>query len=881
MRIKRFIYKQRYAVAAFFLPVLVTIGAFALTGIFPFGENQITIIDMYHQYVPFLSELQYKLHHGGSLFYSWDGAGGFNFWNLLSYYGASPLNLLLFLFPEKLIVEGVTVLLLIKIGLAGCFMYLFLTHMYSKEALIWMHNAAAGAWSRVTFGSLYALCAYVCGYFWCIMWLDVVALLPLIMLGLVRLVEEEKGLLYSIALGLACFCNYYISLMMCIFIVLYYLMLYFSKPRGGGWKGFLVSTGRTALYSVIGAALAAPMLIPTYISMKNTYYTPSSLPEDWEFYSPPLEVVNQLLPLSHVSYRSGLPNLWCGLLVCMMLVCFFAGKGIPLREKVAHGLLLAALFFSLNVNKLDFLWHGCHFPNELPFRWSFAVSFVLCAMGCRAMTRLPQLRMRMIWTIFAGGLGWYLIMSRLLIDTVDDSDEFFYIGVMLLALYTALMVIYRKGWLGVRSVMLLVMLVVAAELLCTVTLSFEKAGNVERAPYMQNSRQIAKLTEKTSDEFARTELFEWGIMNTPALYHYKGLSQFSSSLNSKATALMEKIGLEGEPGKNRYNYVISDPVTNAILNLKYIIATDTPMDDDNFNWVDSVDGCELYENRYPLSIGYMLPDSIRTWDMISSNPFVVLDDYVRAATENQINRVFRELEKPEVETVSVDYTDEGDGLMSAYVDGSDEGTLQMKYTAEEAGNHYVFIEAEQAETIDVIYQDGDSRSLREDCGAVVNIGKMKEGEEFTIEVNYAADAGGSIRCHVCSMDMAAWDTAYGMISRDMMQVTDFGDRVLEGTVHASQEGILTTSVLGEQGWSLWVDGNKREIAETVGGDFIAVPLSAGDHTIRLSFLPPGLGNGCICMAIGILLLVCLSLFLHPRQRRTKAVRTSGISSNGI
>ena len=68
MRIKRFIYKQRYAVAAFFLPVLVTIGAFALTGIFPFGENQITIIDMYHQYVPFLSELQYKLHHGGSLF---------------------------------------------------------------------------------------------------------------------------------------------------------------------------------------------------------------------------------------------------------------------------------------------------------------------------------------------------------------------------------------------------------------------------------------------------------------------------------------------------------------------------------------------------------------------------------------------------------------------------------------------------------------------------------------------------------------------------------------------------------------------------------------------------------------------------------------------
>ena len=101
-RLKTWIRKQKYALAAFFLPVLITVLAFAVTGIYPFGENQITVIDMYHQYVPFLSELQYKLHHGGSLFYSWHGAGGFNFWNLLSYYGASPLNLLLFFFPGSL-----------------------------------------------------------------------------------------------------------------------------------------------------------------------------------------------------------------------------------------------------------------------------------------------------------------------------------------------------------------------------------------------------------------------------------------------------------------------------------------------------------------------------------------------------------------------------------------------------------------------------------------------------------------------------------------------------------------------------------------------------------------------------------------------------------
>ena len=153
-KIKGFIKKQKYAIAAFFLPVLITVLAFAVTGIYPFGEYQITVIDMYHQYVPFLSELQYKLHHGGSLFYSWDGAGGFNFWNLLAYYGASPLNLLLFFFPGSLIVEGVTFILLLKIGFAGCFMYLFLTYSCERDAVIWLRSASAGAWIRVSFSGM-------------------------------------------------------------------------------------------------------------------------------------------------------------------------------------------------------------------------------------------------------------------------------------------------------------------------------------------------------------------------------------------------------------------------------------------------------------------------------------------------------------------------------------------------------------------------------------------------------------------------------------------------------------------------------------------------------------------------------------------------------
>ncbi len=49
---------------------------------------------MYH-HMSVSGELQEKLQSGGNLFYTWNGAGGSNFWNLLAYYGASPLNLIL------------------------------------------------------------------------------------------------------------------------------------------------------------------------------------------------------------------------------------------------------------------------------------------------------------------------------------------------------------------------------------------------------------------------------------------------------------------------------------------------------------------------------------------------------------------------------------------------------------------------------------------------------------------------------------------------------------------------------------------------------------------------------------------------------------------
>lgn len=71
----------------------------------------------------------------------------------------------------------------------------------------------------------YALSAYSAAYSWNIMWLDCIVLIPLIMLGLEKLVDENKCYLYCISLGLCIFTNYYISIMVCISVCLYFIVL--------------------------------------------------------------------------------------------------------------------------------------------------------------------------------------------------------------------------------------------------------------------------------------------------------------------------------------------------------------------------------------------------------------------------------------------------------------------------------------------------------------------------------------------------------------------------------------------------------------------------------------------------------------------------------
>ena len=858
--------RNKLILAAFCLPVILMLLAFLVMGIYPAGENQIAVIDMYHQYVPFLGELQSKLQSGGSLFYTWNGAGGSNFWNLLAYYGASPLNLILVLFPKKFLMEGVTLILLLKIGLAGSTMAVYL------RAIVWEKDKRSADISLVGFATLYALCSYVMAYYWCIMWMDAVALLPLCILGLHKILDGRSGVFYTVCLALVVFINYYMAIMVCIFILFYYPVLYFIKVQGESAGHFFKTTGRAVGYSLLGVLMSAVMLLPTWMSMQSTYYISADMPEKTELYNDLLDILNQMLPNAELTYREGLPNLYCGMFVVILLVFYWISRTIPLREKLLNGAFLVFLIFSLNINKLDFIWHGFHFPNQLPYRYTFMICFLLIAMAYQVFQRVDEIRVNHLWILLAAGGGYYLLAQKILTEHIKDLDLFVYSGLAWLALYVAILLLYKKGRLPKNLLLILTVILLTCEMASNTCTSIDQVGTTQRSNYYANEADIAKLvkkTEGTDDRFGRTEMNDNYILNCPAMYHYKGISQFSSSLNANATALMEHIGVEGAPDKNRFNYNQTDPVTNAMLNIRYLIGKNLPIDDSDFKQIAKSGNSRLYESIYPLSIGYMTADTIRTWNYEQENPFMVLDDYVRAVTQNKYTSVFTEIEPVDVSAANIELSSTGDGMWdSTLKNETKKSKTILTYQAQQTGKQYLFIEADDADAITVSQEKKDDKiEIRNDCGSIVNLGEMDSGTEFTVTIEYKEGKGGSVVSHVCTMDEAVWQDAYKMLSTSMLDVTDYGDSCLKGTINVQDDGVFVTSVPYEAGWKLKVDGHTREINELISGAWISTSLSAGEHQIELSFRPPGLIAGLLITLASIGLLIAAEWWRRRRMLR--------------
>lgn len=369
---------------SFLLPFLAVIAGLALRGAMPFGDGSLLAMDAWGQYYPMLCAMKEAVK-SGELFWSYKGLLGFNLWAQNAYYTNSVLWLPLYLLPDKLMIAGINILAAIRIGLAGLTCSIYLSGCTTKKR-------PRGVDVKLpVFSAAYALSAYTLAFINQFMWMDAVICLPLVIKGIDNIRSKKGGILYIAALSYTIISNFYIGYMVCLFSVVYFAGCVIGERMSPGqlWG----KMWRFLLYSLIAGAVSAVYTLPAYYAIRNTAASGTGFGGKIEFYHPVTEVLAGFLPFREISLVYGVPNIYCGAVcIALCILSFFIQKNIRKRICIITGCIF--FYLSLNCNIFDYVWHGFHYPNQLPGRWSFCLIFLIVKQAYVCCDELEKLRSR-------------------------------------------------------------------------------------------------------------------------------------------------------------------------------------------------------------------------------------------------------------------------------------------------------------------------------------------------------------------------------------------------------------------------------------------------------------------------------------------------------
>ena len=873
-----------YTALAFAVPIIGMLFVMIISGTGIFGDNSMLYSDMYHQYFPFFKAFRRALLSGDSLLYSWDVGMGMDYLGLISYYLASPLNLLSVLIPESLLLEFYSFLMPIKLGLASMFFAIFLKKLFGRDDL-----------SLTVFGALYGLCAWAVGYQWNVMWLDSFALLPLVALGTVSLLRDKKVILYTLTLFLSIFSNYYVGFFVCIFVLLLFICYQICRCRSVG--RFFLDLGRIAFFSALAIGMTAILELPALAALQTTQSSVNNFPEGFQ-----LNIVNEntirglfdamrqvagnmgggVVP----AFKEGLPNIYCGVGTVVLAFLFLLSKHVKIRDKICTVLLLLFFMISFIIRQLDYIWHGFHFPNMIPYRFSFLYSFVMLYMAYRA------------WLMRRRFKTWQIVVSTILAAMVflcSDlrSDPLFLVFNLVFLLLYLVIFLYgqakiniprsrerKKTFASLRKLRrntagLLMAGVVALELVLHlinfgVNFSFPYVGNYPKGLDDMESMVRYMYEREEYADFFRAETNRSQTLNDGALNGYDGISTFTSSANVKVTEFMQALGYAAKNTYNRYLFEESSPVSNLFLNLKYMFERDgKDKSSTYFTDVIHFGSIHLLENNAYLPLGFLAESSLADVDFITAGSSFGFQNYLFSAATGIEYDVWTTLWGSNISITGQNFmlNNASSNGYCSYTAPAGGGVVVYSYTANKDG--FLCIDLSLSDNNNFTVWKNGVELYRENEGLpqMMAVGDVASGDVIDIRLECKANESGSMNIKAAILDKYVFSEGYKILSASTLDLTTFENTYVEGTINCNRDGLLYTSIPQNGNWTAYVDGVETECV-LVGEAMVSVPLSKGEHTVTFVYENAAFNLGWK-ISLGCAALFLLTVFLLYRPQRPK------------
>ena len=859
---------------AFLFPTLTVLAAFAVTGCYPFGDRTMLTVDLYHQYCPFLVAFRNKVLSGESLFYTWNDGLGQEYYAAYANYAASPLNIFALFFTAKTMPIFIEFITCLRAGLSSVFMVLFLSANDNKR----IDNIT------VVFSSSYALCGWFISFFWNIMWCDAVVLLPLIMLGLRKLLLEKKCGLYAVTLAIAIISNYYSGYFICLFLVLfapaYYVCLYSREkakgdPRRLCFKTFIGSAFRFAASSIIAAGTSAVLSIPTYLILKNCSATGDELKMDYVLQNDLFDFFGRLMVSANPNIRDGMANVYSGLVIALLLPLFFllpSRTGIKLKHKIIFGSLLGIMYLSFTNRTLNFIWHGFHFPNQIPFRESFLMSFLLVFIGFLTIRRIRSLGSKYITGAILSSAAFLILYEKF----GTGNEGYIQIGSTLAfliiqgaALHTVSNIRAGKSEFFCETLLTVTMMVeMFAASLTTIGLVAYHEGFTGYTAYGKNWQEVAAYVDDVEGteghmNFERSEIYPNNVCDLQSLYNVKGMSIFSSTTRESFVKYMRNYGFHNN-GINGLRNAGLTRVTATVLGVRNLVETEKGQSVPALFEQEYKDGIIIsWANPDALSVGFMTDTAVIDYAPDYDKNLDVFDKTNEWLNSMGAPDVYKPVILNTVTSSSLSTTDKHDDVLvySAAGSPSKDGGYSFSITVDEAdigSDVYVYVNSKKGGNATVI-NNGKTLKFELRSYQIICLG-VYEGSPIELTVKYSDNPGASIFVYGYQLDQAGYAQMVQTFADEQLEVSSYDSTSLTGHIEVKEDGLMFMSIPYAEGWTAIVDGKPAEVV-SVQDALMGIKLEKGSHDVTIKYTPAGFKEGVMISAVSVFFIALL--FIVP------------------
>lgn len=870
--------ESRYIILAFFIPFSILMLAYIAMWITPFGELSLIISDMQAQYIDMFSAYRELMHGNRSLFHSWSQIQGSNMFALMTSYVLSPINLIAAILPEEYIVESITIMTLIRVGLAGASCSWYLKKSFSRNDI-----------SIAVFACCYALMGYNIIFALNILWLDLVILLPFVIWGVDLIVRDtKKHLFFTISL-IAIFClNYYLAYMIGIFSFIYFIYKYLCVYEKDAIKPFFKKLGVFFGGTLVAVLCSACILLPHYYSL-GLGTREGFLESDQFAFTLEYDFLTIFTKLFMGSYDTiaygGVANIYCGLVITILLLLYFMNKNIRFKEKLLSFLMLVFFWFSCVISILYLGWHLFALPHFFEARFSFIICFFMIIMGYNSYTKLEGISAKNINHVFLVSAAAAMLIDRMNYRYI--TDKVVIATLLFLLLYYLFFIIMQKKEEAQKYYKLIFTALVCAELCLNTNMTILNMDEMLNYPskydYYEERGKIKEDIEKivTNDkDFYRIEKNFSRSGNDGINIGYPCIEMFASSYNQLTKDQMKKLGIKA--GHNWVSYYGFTPVTDALFNIKYLIIKDEDMP--YYDVLDKHQDRTIYKNPYALSIGYMVEEDLNGYYSLEKaeieNPFLyqnkLLAHMIGKSEENYFKSI--PIYKTQLENMaSIDktYKDPDNSDPNAKPipikyyykkDFNQDSYIEYEVKAKE-GQLFLYLPTKMAAPMYIQIQEKESKAYFElDSNHIVYLGEYKEGEKVRVRLIHGGEDIFLQDALFYYFDMDLFAQAMDMLSTNAVQVETYSDAFIKGKVTVDDRHILFTSIPYDEGWNIKVNGIEHKPIKVMNG-FIGLEFAnPGTYDLEFNYIPKGLKLGSMISGVGILLLLVISIVNRVRDK---------------